>query len=370
VKILLLTRSLKGGGAERQASVLAGGLAAAGHAVAIVPFYAPGADDRPPPGVRALSPAKRGRWDIVPFALRLIAILRAERPDVLHAYLPVANLLAALLRPFLPRTKLVWGLRASTMELEHYDWLSRLSFAVERRLAGCADLMIANAASVERDAVGRGYPAERIRVVPNGIDVARFAPDPARAAQWRSRWRIAADDRVIGVVGRLDPMKDHDTFFEALARMAPRHTDLKAVIVGEGAGAWRDRLKQRAAACGIADRLVWLGWQQDMAAIYGAFDLLCLPSAYGEGFPNVVGEAMACAVPCVVTDVGDAAGIVAGNGRAVPPRDPVALADALEALLALGREERAALGIAARRRIVENFDVDRLVTRTVAALNG
>jgi glycosyltransferase involved in cell wall biosynthesis len=370
VKIAFLTRSLRGGGAERQVGVLAAALTSAGHDVVVVPFYAPGRDDPPALGMRVLAADKGGRWDIVPFLRRLVSILRAERPDVLHAYLPVANLLAVLLRPLLPDTKIVWGLRASIMELENYDWLSRISFAIERRLVGGADLMIANALAVRRDAVRRGYPAGRIEVVPNGIDVARFAPVPARGLALRRSWGVADDAVLVGMVGRLDPMKDHDTFFQALARVAVKCPHIRAVVVGEGTSDWCDHLRARAAACGMADRVVWTGWQADMTAIYSALDMLCLSSAYGEGFPNVVGEAMACAVPCVVTDIGDAAAIVAGNGRAVPARDPIALAAALEALAVLPQDERRALGAAARQRIAAEFGVDRLVARTLDALKS
>jgi len=370
MRISFLTRSLRGGGAERQVGVLAAAMHAQGHDVAIVPFYAPGPDDAPPAGVRVRAAGKRGRWDVLPFLLRLIRILRSERPDILHSYLPVANLLAALLRPLLPRTRIVWGMRASTMELKSYDWLSRLSFAAERRLAGSADLIIANADAVRYDAAARGYPVERIRVVPNGIDVAQFTPDPEGGAALRRSCGIAADAIVIGVVGRLDPMKDHETFFRALALLTARHADLRAILVGEGSAGWSTRLRARAAECGVADRLAWTGWRQDMRSIYGAMDVLCLPSAFGEGFPNVVGEAMACAVPCVVTDVGDAAAVVGGTGRAAPPRDAAALAAALETLIALPRVERRALGAAARARIIAEYDVARLVTRTVAALEA
>lgn len=370
MKIAFLTRSLRGGGAERQAGVLAAGLSAEGHDVVIVPFYAPEPRDDLPAGVRVLAAGKRSRWDFAGFLMRLIRILRAERPDVLHSYLPAANLLAALLRPALPRTRIVWGLRASDMEMGNYDWLSRLNLALERRLAGTADLMIANAAAVMRDAARRGFPVERIRVVPNGIDVARFAPDPAAGAALRRSCGVAGDDMLIGVVGRLDPMKDHETFFQALAALAPRRANLRALIVGEGSQGWRNRLRAHAAESGLSDRLIWLGWRKDMTPVYCALDVLCLPSAYGEGFPNVVAEAMACGVPCVVTDVGDAKALVGDCGQVAPARDAPALASAVEAVVALSREERRALGARARARIVAEYDVARLVTRTVAALEA
>ncbi len=370
MKIAFLTRSLRGGGAERQVGVLAAGMSAEGHDVAVIPFYAPATHDDVPAGVRVLPAGKRGRWDVAWFVLRLVCILRRERPEILHSYLPAANLLAALLRAVLPHTRIVWGLRASDMEMGNYDWLSRLNLALEGRLAGAADLIIANAGAVMRDAARRGFPVERIRVIPNGIDVARFAPDPAAGAALRRSCGIADGGFVVGVVGRLDPMKDHETFLQALAALAPRRADLRAIVVGEGSPEWSARLRARAAALGLADRATWLGWRTDMASVYCALDVLCLPSAYGEGFSNVVAEAMACGVPCVVTDVGDAAMLVGDCGRVVPPRDPSALASALEALIALKRDERRDLGARARARIASEYGVARLVARTTAALEA
>jgi glycosyltransferase involved in cell wall biosynthesis len=117
---------------------------------------------------------------------------------------------------------------------------------------------------------------------------------------------------------------------------------------------------------GLADRVVWAGFRQNMPAVYGALDVVTLSSSFGEGFPNVVGEAMACGLPCVVTDVGDAALILGDLGWVVPPRSPRALADAW--LAALAQEPHPEIRLRRRRRIEENYNLERMIDRTEQAL--
>jgi glycosyltransferase involved in cell wall biosynthesis len=159
-------------------------------------------------------------------------------------------------------------------------------------------------------------------------------------------------------------MKDHATFLRAAAKLVSGVPNLRVVIVGDGDNALRTRLTEQATALGLMQHIVWHGPEHDMPRLYPALDVLCLTSAWGEGFPNVVGEAMACGVPCVVTDVGDAAHVVGEAGRVVPPENPAAIAAAVRALLNLPRDERRRLGHAARQRIIDVFSVKAMLTTT------
>jgi glycosyltransferase involved in cell wall biosynthesis len=369
VKVAFLTRALSGGGAERQFAILAQGLAARGHEVICLVFYDLAGSD-PVAGVRVIWLGKRGRWDVLGFSFRLIAALRAERPQLLYAYLPVANSIAILLKRLFPRLRVAIGIRSSALDLSRYDYLHGWSHRLERRLASGADLIIVNSAAGLADLKAQGYPAEKLRLIYNGIDAVTFRPDAAARHTERTARQLDADDILIGIVARLDPMKDYDTFLDALARLAPKHVALRALIVAEGDFAERRRLERRVGELGLADRILWSGRRDDMPALYNSLDVLCLSSAFGEGFPNVVGEAMSCAVPCVVTDVGDCAALVGTTGTVVPTSDPVALATALDRLIAAPAAERRALGVAARERVVAMFSVERLTDDTEAALRA
>lgn len=367
---LFLARSLDRGGAERQLVVLAKGLARRGHAVAVAVFFGGGAfeTELAAAGVRIIYLGKKGRWDMLPFFVRLLRVLRRERPAQLHAYLSVPNLLAVAARPFLPGTRIVWGVRASDMDLSRYDRLSRLAYAWERRLARFADLIIANSQAGKRHAIANGFPEPKVVVVPNGIDTTYFRFDADGRQRQRARWGLAADDVAVGLVARLDPMKDHPTFFRAASRIVPVRQDVRFVCVGAGAAEYADSLKQQAAALGLAREVIWAGAQDDMPAVYSALDIACSSSSFGEGFSNTIAEAMACELPSVVTDVGDSAYIVGDAGTVVAPEDSAALAEAVMNLVRLSTEQRRSLGAACRARTVSEFGIEKLIDQTAQTL--
>lgn len=369
--ILFLTRSLDRGGAERQLVVLAKGLARRGHGVAVAVFFGGGVYETElvEAGVRVISLGKRSRWDVLPFLIRLVRFLRKECPAVMHSYLGVPNILATVLKPLLLGTRIVWGVRASNVDLSRYDWLSRLAYALERRLARFADRIIANSQAGKRYAVENGFPEDKIVVIPNGINTEYFRFDPEGRQQVRSEWGLGENKVLIGLVARLDPMKDHPTFLEAASHITRGRHDVRFVCVGEGSADYAEVIKEHAVALGLSGRLIWAGARDNMPAVFSALDIATSSSSFGEGFSNTIAEAMACGVPCVVTDVGDSAHIVGDTGGVVAPGDGSALAAAILNLTNLPREERQALGNAGRARIVSEFGLDRLVQRTEQELD-
>ena len=366
MKIVFLARSLDYGGAERQLVTLAVGLREKGHEVSIAVFYSGGeleiqARDA---GVAILPLGKRGRWDVAGFAWRLLKTLRAARPDILHGYLATANLLAVLARPFSSGTKTVFGIRASNMELDHYNWLMRLIDRLEALGASTADLVIVNSEAGRDHALTRGFPVAKLVVVANGIDTQLFRLDPPARARVRSDLGVGNEERLIGLVARLDPMKDHPTFLNAAAGFLKSGGAVRFVCVGDGPRDYRETLQSLSRALGTEANLLWTGEWDDMPALYNALDLLTLTSAFGEGFSNVLGEAMACGVPCVATDVGDAKQVLGEAGIVVPPRDPEALTRAWESMLRRIETEGDTLGVETRRQIVTQFSAGKMVARS------
>jgi len=218
-------------------------------------------------------------------------------------------------------------------------------------------------AAVRADAIARRLPADLIAVVPNGIDTDTMRPDAAAGRALRRAWKISDDAFVIGCVARLDPMKDHANLLGAAASFARQDPDARFVCVGDGTAAYRDELQALANSLGLVDRVVWAGEIGAVKAAYNAFDIATLPSAFGEGFPNVVGEAMACGIPVAATDVGDVRPIVGELGEVVPPQNPELLCagwDRLRRRLAHDPGMRQA----ARGTIVANYGLDAMVRRT------
>lgn len=369
--ILFLIRSLERGGAERQLVMLASGLRRQGWLVAVACYYAGGPfqHDLELAGVQVIDLAKRGRWDMFGFIWRLMRMFRKMRPDIVHGYLPDANILSLLVRLSRPSSLVVWGVRTSNMDFSRYNWLSRVTFWLQCRLARYADLSIVNSSAGMEYHVVRGFPRGAMRVIHNGIDTSYFSFDPAGRERMRHAWGVPHSATLVGLVGRVDPMKDHPTFLSAAARLILTDPRWWFVCVGDGAPEDMARLSKQTAELGLEQRLIWAGACDDMSAAYSAMDIVASSSS-GEGFPNVVAEAMACGRPCVVTDVGDSARIVGEFGVVVPPRDATALSDGMYRLLARLERNRTALTQQAREHVIKSFGQQALINATVECLSN
>jgi glycosyltransferase involved in cell wall biosynthesis len=375
-KIVFLIRSLErsgGGGAEKQLVTLAKALGLKGYQVSVLCFY-PDADSETEfsgTSVKLIYLEKQNRWDMVSFFGRLIQQLKSIQPDVLHSYLPDSNILTIFLKPLFPTTKIVWGIRHSNwgdsqLNLKRgkkmSQWLKSILY-LEQKLARFADLIIANSHAGQKYHISKGFPAETTIVIPNGIDVDRFQPNSEAGAIIRQEWEVSANTILIGLVGRLHPMKDHPTFLKAAALLCQERQDVHFVCVGGGSQDYAIQLYELTNQLGIAVKVIWAGGRGDMPKVQNALDILVSASAYGEGFSNVIGEAMACGKPCVVTDVGDSASIVGNQGIVVPPSDPQALKTAVMQLigeLTTGNYAQSEI----RQRIVKNFSVPQLLIKT------
>jgi glycosyltransferase involved in cell wall biosynthesis len=368
-KLVFLIRSLGVGGAERQLVELAKQLASKSFDVTVVCFYSEGAftTDLSSVGIPVISLHKRGRWEILRFLLRLARELRRQHPDILHAYLTGPNVLAVLMKPILSTTRIVWGVRATKVEGE--GLVNGILGRLEALLSWKTSLIIVNSWAGLAHCSSIGFAKTRCVVVPNGIDIARFSPNREAGAKQRAHWGIPSASLLIGLIGRLDPMKDHATFLSAAAILAKSRPDARFVCIGGGSDAYLFRLQAIAQKLNIADRVLWTGIVKNMPAAYRALDICCSSSAFGEGTPNCVAEAMASGIPCVVTDVGDSRLLVGETGIVVPHGDPIALAAGLEQVaLRIAREPE--LGRAARDRIVAGFSLPKLVDATSDALRA
>ena len=363
LKILFLIRSLNFGGAERQLATLVKNLKPTEFTPAILVFYdgGPIAEELLAAGFKVISLQKTGRWDVARFAWRMAREARRLQPDIIYSFMDLPNLCALGLR-LLGRSRLVWGVRVAELELQNRDWLIRRGFSLAAHYSKRADLVICNSQAGRDFHLRHGYPADKTIVISNGIDTGRFTIARATGQLLRRNWGVRDNEKLVGLVARLDPIKDHPLFLQAAARVVAQQPDTRFICVGEGPTDYLRKLQNQAEELGLFDRLIWEKGRQDLPAVYNALDTLALSSA-GEGFPNVVAEAMACGVPCVVTDVGDAAHIVGNLCRVVPPKDAEAFAQALLQVIHQTPDP-----FALRARITENFSAESLSRNTAAAL--
>lgn len=365
--VLFLIRSMGRGGAERQLSLLARALQARGLKVAVAVFYANGSFECElhDAGVEVLYLEKTGRWANLGVIRRLQAFVRQRRPRVLHSYMPAQNVMALLLRPWLRRhgCAVACGIRTALPNAWRYTKLGGAVDLLQMALMPHADRVISNSSRAliglgKRVTPGHGF------AIPNGVEDERFRFSGEARASQRAAWGLEQGAVAVGLVGRLDPQKNHRLLIDALRLIRSDRPEVVVVFVGDGSAMYRAEVQAHAESLSMASRILWVGSSADLSAVYSALDILCLCSVT-EGFPNVIAEAMCAGLPCVATDVGDVTELMGDCGWVVPSGDAHALAQGLlQACHALRSWDRDR----PRRKMVEQFSVEKLADRTLAAL--
>lgn len=365
MRLVLFHRGFDLGGAERQMALTAMAMKERGHHVEVVVLHEGDAfsAELEMAGIRPRVVPSAPRWKL---PLQIRRCLLESRPDAVISALAGPNILSLLSRIGPERPKVVWGVRSTSLDLSQERWIGRFVYRAEPALSRWSDATISNSSAGKDDAIGRGFRPDQFFVVPNGIEV---PPEtgPTRRSVARSRLGYGESDTVIGFVGRLHPVKDLPLLLRSFGAITEDRALL--AIVGSGSSDYLEGLKSMSRELGVDSRVRWVGGVADAHDVYPAFDFTASTSQL-EGFSNVLGESMASGVPCVATDVGDSAELIADTGLVVPPGDVEAMASAFDRLIEMGPADRVALGAAARRRISDHFSVDVLGTRFERTLAG
>jgi glycosyltransferase involved in cell wall biosynthesis len=312
-------------------------------------------------GVEVQALGMRNFLDAPHVLWKLSRLIRAINPEIVQTWMYHADLFGGLAARLVGKRNVIWGIRGSAipqkglsatrMVVTLCSWTSHFLPSV---IICCAE-----AALVAH--VNRGYDQSKMIFIPNGYDLSRLH----RNAKVRSKIRseLGVDDcLVVGIVGRFDPLKDYRNFVIAASMLASRVDHVKFLMIGRDVVSTNLELNKWIAEGNYAHKYVLAGERDDIPGCLAAMDVFCLSSCQ-EGFPNVVCEAMAMNVPCVVTDVGDAAEIVSDTGIVVPSKDSTALAEALQAMIRMGVAKREYLGNLARLRIEENYSIETASAR-------
>lgn len=361
IRIVQVVSDLEAGGAEVMLAKLVGGMDRSRFTNIVVSLT-----DRGQLGeqiessgvaVHALG-MKRGQPDLLALP-RLIRLLRSIKPTIVQSWLYHADLLSTMAMKFSRLPILVWNVRCSDMDLRHYPPLTRWVQRVLAQWSATPAAVIVNSESGKRQHEALGYHPRRWEVIPNGFDTQRFRPNVSVRLPFRQEWKVPQDAVIVALVARVDPMKDHATFLHAAQQVANAKSNVYFLLVGKGT----QTLASAVATRGLTDRVRLLGYRSNIECLLPGIDVFCLSSAFGEGFPNVLGEAMACGIPCVSTDVGDARRIIADTGLIVPARHPASLAHAIVDLIDRGPAACERLGHAARKRIEAEYSLPKIVDR-------
>ena len=355
MKIFILSTSMGMGGADQQILILAQAMQARGHEVRIValaPLGAMGLEAQRA-GIPTESLDLQRNLGIVPRFFRLVRMIRAWRPDVLHSHMVHANLMARAARPLAPVPALV-----STIHSINDGGALRM--AAYRLTSGLVDrfTIISQLAAQRYVAIG-AVPENRLQVVPNAVDTARFKRLPHARDAIRRQLGMG-DEFVWLAVGRFEPAKDYPTMIAAFARLAAQRPRSQLLLVGEGSlkGEVEGWVRQE----GLEGRVRLLGVRRDIPELLSAADGYVLSSAW-EGMPVALLEAAAAELPVVATRVGGVPEVVGdgATGLLVPAADPVALAEAMVTVESLSPDRRAAMGRRGRALVEERYGTARVM---------
>ena len=297
----------------------------------------------------------RANFSVLKSIIALRNIIKKIAPDVLQGWMYHGNLAATIARYFCDSpAMLAWNVRHSLYELKTENFKTRQIIKANRFLSGKPNVIFYNSKVSKFQHESFGFDGKNSIYNPNGFDTNSLKPSKEKRRFMRSKLGISDNDTVIGHVARYHPMKDHTSFIKAAIMVMSERSDLVVLIIGRGVRAKTSYLLNDLPET-LISRFHFLGERSDVYDLMQSMDGFCLSSAWGEGFPNVLGEAMSMAVPCITTDIAESAEVVGNTGVVVPPCDPEKLAEAIFTFLNLSNSKKFALGQAARRRIEQKY---------------
>ena len=297
--------------------------------------------------------------------VKLFRLIRAEKPDVIQTWLYYSDFIGGIVGRMAGVKNVVWGIHHTT----HDQSKSSLAIRATHKMCACISSIVPKEIISCSDAglvshVDAGYAKDKMHVVHNGYDLEGFSPDVSPLEDVRHKYELD-DGFLIAMFGRWDPQKDHESLLVALSRFKTKVTiPWSCLLFGTNINSNNQELADLIAKFDLQENIVLGGLVDNVAGIMVQLDLKVLSSRFGEAFPNVLNEAMACSIPCATTDVGDAAKIVGNCGWVSPPGVPMALADNIQLAMQEYAEDRPSWLVRkqdCRQRIVENFTVVSMI---------
>ena len=307
--------------------------------------------------VYALGLKRVRRW--APSLKEFAAIIRKHEPKVIQGWLYHGNMAATAMHKVTKHNAaLAWNIRQALYDPGYETKEIRSLIRASARLSGRPDLIVYNSETGRKQHEKSGFDPGSSMVIHNGFDTDLFKPSTDLRREVRGQLNIPDGDTAVFIAARSTPVKDLGNFIEAAGIVAAKEENVIFVCAGSGVDADNSELAASIQDVGIQDRIFLLGDREDIPRLLPAMDVAVL-SSKSEGFPNSIGEAMSCEVPCVATDVGDTAYMIGNTGMVVEAQNPYALAEGIRDYIALGPILRKRRGQMARERIVENFSLAR-----------
>ncbi len=295
--------------------------------------------------------------------LKLKQVIDTIKPDLIQGWMYHGNLFALMARHFQRKSiPVAWNIRHSIYDIRIEKKLTQFMISLGAIFSSHINSIIYNASTSAEQHENSGFTSKNRVIIPNGFDTYMFRPNEESRRIVRNELNLPAHTSLIGMIARYHHMKDHVMFLESARRIQDLKPNVRFLLAGTGVDKKNSKLQQFIKGMGLDGTTFLLGERSDIPTITAALDVACL-SSYSEGFPNSIGEAMSCGVPCVATDVGDTAALIGSSGRIVPTRNPDAFADAVLELLNMATNQRRGLGDSARNRIIQRYRIDSIVKK-------
>ena len=293
---------------------------------------------------------------------RFIKLIRKINPELIQGWMYHGNLAGLLAKWVLPnRVFLLWNIRHTPDDLKKEKRLTALVIRLGAKFSSHPDRIIYNSNVSEQKHELLGYDNKNKSIIPNGFNCEQFKPFDNAKSKLRHSLGLKKNTLLIGLVARYHIMKDHVTFLHSAGKLNKTYPEIHFVLVGQGVDKNNHLLIKLIEDLKITKNIHLLGKRMDVDEITAGLDIACSSSSWGESFSNAIGEAMACGIPCIVTDVGDSAWIVGETGIVVKPGDRKVFSDAMITLIKMSSEERLGLGKLARNRIIKHFSLNLVV---------
>jgi glycosyltransferase involved in cell wall biosynthesis len=304
-----------------------------------------------------------GNFNFIKSILKLIEIIKSEKPNIVHTWMYHADFIGGVIAYYCGIKTICWCIHHSNLN-EKLNKLSiiilsklcaRISSIIPKKILTCSN-------AAKKMHISLGYDASKFVVVPNGVDIEKFKPDSAAHEIICRELNIDENSVLIGLIGRMDPLKNHEGFFEAAKYIHDHNPQAVFILAGKDVTEKNEVIERSLSKYNLRNVTHLLGLRSDISRIISGLDIL-VSSSMGEAFPNVIVEAMSCGVPCAVTNVGDSAFIVGNYGYVVNSGDMVGLANSIMRFLDLTISQRKEIGIQCRKRIVEEFEMGEIVRK-------
>jgi len=292
---------------------------------------------------------------------RFIKLLNKLQPNLIQGWMYHANLAALLASWFIPyKIPVLWNIRHTPYELKDEKKLTAFLIRLSAFFSSRPAKIIYNSHVSEYQHKLLGFSNRYQEVIPNGFDCNYFKPSEDARLKLRNSLELTHKTFLIGLIARYHPMKDHMTFMQAAGRLAAQYPDVHFILAGRGIDKNNSILTNMLQEVNLMRNIHLLGECSNMPEIIAGLDI-STNTSWSESFPNVVGESMACSVPCVVTNIGDSALIVGDTGIVIPIKNIDELVKAWIKLIKIGSEGRKQLGQKARERIVDKFPLSKII---------